>query len=184
MSWQLHKKNVTQMTKVKVSVGGSEEWVDIDPTKGPMVNNPDGSQTDMRWLANGNRIGKIERCGYGPGNEANRMWHMMTATEQELVLHAVAKKNKKLREWQQETGYKGQGGLPDFLQHLPMFLARNKIFEEAETQRWLTEKMNNIGIKEPKAKAKTQEEKPKVRKHALGEAPPSVYKLSKPQIIA
>mmetsp|Transcript_1022 Transcript_1022/g.2212 ORF Transcript_1022/g.2212 Transcript_1022/m.2212 type:complete len:192 (-) Transcript_1022:150-725(-) len=184
MSFALFNKDIAKIAKVKVMVDGKPEWVDIHPWKGPLINNPDGSQTDYRWLSNGCRVGKHDSNARGEANAHFHTWERMTNTEQEMALHTVAKKNKKLREWQEAAAVEGKQvpALPDYLQFLPYFIARNKQVEEKETERWLAEKMNNVGISEEvqaQQKQKQKKSKSKERKLAAGEGeynPPYVVR--------
>lgn len=154
------------MSKVKVMVDGTSEWVQLDPAKGPLIENTDGTTTDLRRLMNGERNSPFDYSG----KEIFKPWHAMSPTEQELALHQVAKKNKKLRQLQADTGG-ACNKLPDFLAGLPNFIQANSTAQSTETEMWLYSQVNDPDAEEEQAAAPAKEEvKLKPRKLALGEA--------------
>mmetsp|Transcript_56317 Transcript_56317/g.121356 ORF Transcript_56317/g.121356 Transcript_56317/m.121356 type:complete len:117 (+) Transcript_56317:118-468(+) len=91
------------VTSVKVEIEGDEEEVLIDPKRGPLLR---GSQNLVvgepmmfkydsgtswhqdRGLASANQAGRPQ----------NKTWTHCTASEQTVMIHTVAKKQRKLRE--------------------------------------------------------------------------------------
>mmetsp|Transcript_13975 Transcript_13975/g.39893 ORF Transcript_13975/g.39893 Transcript_13975/m.39893 type:complete len:115 (+) Transcript_13975:2-346(+) len=78
--------NVSKMT---VDVDGKPEEVDIDSERGPVVIKPDG----LRHFAEE----KYHISGYR-GFEETRGWLQMSVTEQTILLHRVAKMNRRTKE--------------------------------------------------------------------------------------
>lgn len=98
---------------VSVDIGGDEEEeVQVDPIKGPLVEQWDGSLTHFAWGENNG----TSHVGPTDCRELNRSWKEQGRTEQTIILHMVAKKNKKLREWRGSAPKRAiDPQLPDFL---------------------------------------------------------------------
>ena len=73
---------------VMVPVDQEEEEVQMDPDKGPLVMQLDGSMTHLqpvRGIAGGGQIGE-------------KLWPQMSSTEQTCALYICAKKNRYIKE--------------------------------------------------------------------------------------
>ncbi|CAE7509090.1 unnamed protein product [Symbiodinium natans] len=74
---------------VMVSVSQEEEEeVQMDPEKGPLVMQLDGSMTHLQTI----------RGIAGGGQVSEKLWPQMTATEQTCALYICAKKNRYVKE--------------------------------------------------------------------------------------
>mmetsp|Transcript_32698 Transcript_32698/g.76014 ORF Transcript_32698/g.76014 Transcript_32698/m.76014 type:complete len:142 (-) Transcript_32698:53-478(-) len=111
MSSILKGKPADAVYTVQVDVGGAQETVTVHPEKGPLIRNYDGSTTNFIYSANP----LWNRWGASGQPKKNKTWSDMKPTEQEICLHTVAKKNAKLREWEQACGGKVDPQIPEFL---------------------------------------------------------------------
>uniref|UniRef100_A0A7S2N1B1 Uncharacterized protein n=1 Tax=Alexandrium andersonii TaxID=327968 RepID=A0A7S2N1B1_9DINO len=100
-----------QVYTVPVEVDGVVEKVTVHPTKGPLERHPDGSTSMFIHYPNS----QFNAHGGGGSAKAPMFWDVMTVTQQEVVLHQVAKKNMRLREWEQANGGKVDPQTPPFL---------------------------------------------------------------------
>lgn len=82
------------LRSVVVHVGGSEEEVPMDPQRGPMVMQLDGTTTHLQTV----------RGICGGGQVAEKLWDQMTATEQTCALHICARKNRFIKAKLEELG--------------------------------------------------------------------------------
>merc|ERR1719150_2758024 len=87
------------------------------------MRNPDGTTTNFIYSANP----LWNRWGASGQPKKNKTWQLMKPTEQEICLHTVAKKNAKLREWEQACGGKVDPQTPAFLVGVIHELERRKV---------------------------------------------------------
>jgi len=91
MAYALQDKDPNEPAKVAILVDGSEEWVDVDPTRGPVCINSDGRPGFLTKHHGGALMGV---ASFG----TNAPWVDMSKTEREVMLHVVAKRNRAMRE--------------------------------------------------------------------------------------
>eukprot|EP00434_Breviolum_minutum_P009287 symbB.v1.2.008184.t1/scaffold450.1/size202773/3 len=82
------------LRSVVVAVGSSQEEVPLDPVRGPLVMQLDGTTTHLQTV----------RGITGGGQVAEKLWDQMTSTEQTCALHICAKKNRFIKEKLEELG--------------------------------------------------------------------------------
>eukprot|EP00421_Protoceratium_reticulatum_P041632 CAMPEP_0168438698 /NCGR_PEP_ID=MMETSP0228-20121227/42094_1 /TAXON_ID=133427 /ORGANISM="Protoceratium reticulatum, Strain CCCM 535 (=CCMP 1889)" /LENGTH=134 /DNA_ID=CAMNT_0008452971 /DNA_START=27 /DNA_END=431 /DNA_ORIENTATION=+ len=129
MSSVLHGYPTDKVFTITVQVDDKDETVTVHPEKGPLVRMPDGSTSDMQFFPN------LQHNSFGGGAwpRERKQWHLMKPTEKEILLHMVAKKNLRLREWQ-ESG-KAQPELPAFMVGIVAELQRRNV-ESLEALAW------------------------------------------------
>eukprot|EP00931_Biecheleriopsis_adriatica_P073933 TRINITY_DN48132_c0_g1_i1.p1 TRINITY_DN48132_c0_g1~~TRINITY_DN48132_c0_g1_i1.p1 ORF type:complete len:150 (+),score=30.59 TRINITY_DN48132_c0_g1_i1:37-486(+) len=79
---------------VKIDVDGHEEEVKIDDERGPLLLQPDGSAV----YALLNYSQPIKGSGGHHTDRIQKTWQYLTSTEKTVLLHMVAKKNRRLME--------------------------------------------------------------------------------------
>eukprot|EP00930_Biecheleria_cincta_P064716 TRINITY_DN50357_c0_g1_i1.p2 TRINITY_DN50357_c0_g1~~TRINITY_DN50357_c0_g1_i1.p2 ORF type:complete len:163 (-),score=33.99 TRINITY_DN50357_c0_g1_i1:79-567(-) len=77
---------------VKVDVDGEEEEVELDEERGPRVRHQDGS-FDYGLL----NYSQVHHNGRNTGRQ-EKTWTYLTSTEKTIMLHMVAKRNRRLKE--------------------------------------------------------------------------------------
>uniref|UniRef100_A0A7S2BM22 Uncharacterized protein n=1 Tax=Alexandrium andersonii TaxID=327968 RepID=A0A7S2BM22_9DINO len=100
----------SKVKEAKVMIEGKEELVEIDPQRGPMEELLDGSK----------RVADLEVLMWPGGRlepayaQRYRSWVDRTATEQEILVNVVAKKNRSTKE-KRKAGITQVSQVPDFL---------------------------------------------------------------------
>merc|ERR1712228_347291 len=88
---------------VKVKVGDTEEEVHVDPEKGPYCLTMTGGVTNMTWHDTGRVTAEYARFQW----PFKKPWPEMSETEKEVHLNITAKKNKLMRQRQEDIAEKG-----------------------------------------------------------------------------
>mmetsp|Transcript_94838 Transcript_94838/g.296581 ORF Transcript_94838/g.296581 Transcript_94838/m.296581 type:complete len:105 (-) Transcript_94838:96-410(-) len=83
----------TGMKTIKVPCEGEDELVMVDGEKGPIVNMADGGWKFFRW----DNMVKGSKAGQWLG-DMPQQFYQMSSTGKEIMVHQVAKTNKRLRD--------------------------------------------------------------------------------------
>mmetsp|Transcript_20623 Transcript_20623/g.56308 ORF Transcript_20623/g.56308 Transcript_20623/m.56308 type:complete len:107 (-) Transcript_20623:45-365(-) len=91
MAYALQTTDPNDYARVAMMIDGAEEWVDVDPKRGPVCIDADGRPNFLTKHHGGALVG-IGCWG------SNAPWVDMSKTEREVMLHVVAKRNRAMRE--------------------------------------------------------------------------------------
>mmetsp|Transcript_27203 Transcript_27203/g.61720 ORF Transcript_27203/g.61720 Transcript_27203/m.61720 type:complete len:106 (+) Transcript_27203:97-414(+) len=100
MSWPLMGKE-NEGARVCIMLDGEEEWVDVDPYRGPVCINADGGPGFLTKHHGGAHVKEVDMG-------TNTPWVDMSKTEKEVMLHVVAKRNRGIRQNWLDLGRKPQ----------------------------------------------------------------------------
>mmetsp|Transcript_24782 Transcript_24782/g.43742 ORF Transcript_24782/g.43742 Transcript_24782/m.43742 type:complete len:141 (-) Transcript_24782:147-569(-) len=103
MNQMIEAKNKDHFVSVTL-LDGSIEEVEVDPIKGPILTQADGSKMSAGGVMNIVMKSNIKKAGLGVVRMHGYSWEDMTVTEKKVALNIAAKKNRLQRERFADTG--------------------------------------------------------------------------------